>query len=301
MLGARGVRLAGCCGGYGEFLPDGAQEISFAQAIEVEYHAVVVHDEEVFIAEGHSHEVIELLLTRVVGVFGAALGGYGSAAGRAVVAIRNVEYGDFLEALADGGNGVIISHRPEQVGHTIIAGELVFGLVEFNPLADGGGNSFVLAVGQENGFCLRGAGVEVVDAVELLLLAGKLVLLDGTVLVFIHAGASDDAGLNAPPHHLAVDVVAGLLFAEEESLADEILQVAGTCFVGDGIVNFHLAGVDICAADMKVGRCVTGSHGAGFLVVHHVVGKAGNLLRILLGRANGGKGTNSSHMVFSFC
>ena len=233
-------------------------------------------------------------------MLGAALGRYGGAGGRAVVTIRNVKDGYFLEALANGCDGIVIRHRPEQVGHAVIAGELVFRLVELNPLQDGGGNALVLAVGQEDGLRLGGAGIEVVDAVQLLLLAGQLVLLDGAVQVFIHAGAADDAGLHASPHHLAVNVIAGFGFALQEPLLKEFLEVLAALLVCFGVVDSGLAGVDIGAADVQVGGRIAGSHGTGFSMVHHIIRQAGDLLGVFLGGADCSKGTYCCHKLFSY-
>jgi hypothetical protein len=83
----------------------------------------------------------------------------------------------------------------------------------------------------------------------------------------------------------------------QEAFAQELLKIVAALAVGDVIVNSGLAGVDIGTADVEERRRITGGHGAGFFVIHNIVGQAGNLLCVLLGRSQCCEGAYGGHGV----
>ena len=263
-----------------EDLAQFGQELGLGQAVQILDQPVVVHDEQIIVREHHRHDEIELLVALVAGLGGAAAQADLGAGGGAVMAIGDIEIGDGGKAVGDLLDHRGIIDRPQDVGDAVRRLEVIGGLVELDPLVDQLRQPGMAAIGQEDRLGVGVADIEMVDAVELLVLAGELMPLDRPVLVLVDRDPADNAGLDPAPHHLAVDAEPGDRILDQRPLgleAVEGLPRLGIDRRGIGVDTVRQ--IDLGTADVQKGERVAGGHRLGLGAVHHVIGQRGQLGR----------------------
>ena len=231
---------------------------------------------------------------------GAALQPDLDGAGGAVVPVRDIQAVDPGEGGGQRGDiGVAVDH-PDGVDDAVRRCEIVFrrfcGVFRQDRV-----HGLFPAVGQEDRPGVRVAGVDVADAVRLLVRAGLLVLFDDVVQIIVDADAADKPRLGAAVHDLAINIQHGFRLMQHIAAVGERLQVRGGLRVDRVAVKVGLGRqIDLRLIDVDEAEGRVFDQLARLLTVHDVVGQRGDLRGIFRLRPDGGKRAQDGHDTSSF-
>ena len=197
-----------------------------------------------------------------------------------------------MVAVGDVGARNIGEHHPERLdgrragdapyglAHVLLVREVVEGA-----RAHGGGDErlerLVILIGEVDGAGLATRGLDVADAVELLLGMGELVALDHAAGVVIECTGGDDAHLRVIALHQAIEVVAGSGVAKERAVGDSVAEELGGLGVDLGRIHVVVGWErGLGPVDGEERRGMVGHVGGGLLAVEDVVGEGGELSRM---------------------
>ena len=269
------LRTVACLahGGYGEVLCQQGHELQAAVSVEVLHNAVVVEDGQLACREADSHEVVVLLVATVVGVLLCLLCTHQSGGGTTMVAVGNIQVGNFCKGLGNSLLVLLVLYEPQLMAETVGGGgEVIFRLVAYIACYDGS-QGVVVGIGKEDRLHVGIVHADMLHAVFLLVAACQFVLLDDTVHVVVHVGTYHQTELCLAVHGLCIDIVSVLLVLYQPAVVLELLEVLcslgihlGCIFAGtDGEVYLRLD-------DMVKALLVALGLGAGLFRVQYVVG-----------------------------
>ena len=301
MKADRGIRLcrtpaAGLGGNcHVKVLFQGLQELFLTEAVQVLHHTVIINDCEVTLRETNCHEVVVLLISRVVRILSFFLCAYACSCGGTVVTIGHIE-GVYVicEDFSDTLDYCVVRNYPEGVGELVLVHKLVFrlsgcgighNLVEF----------IVVLVGKENGLDVGVLDADVDHSVVFLVLAGELMLLDYALGVVVRVGAQDKAVLGALSHGLGVHIVFLLVLTDQPAALFPGLEILNGLVIGALLVltgNGREVNFRLC--DMQ--EALFSGHSQCFLRVKDIVGRSRYFSDQVLGRAYCRKGFYTYHI-----
>ncbi len=290
--GPSAARLAGQ--GNLEILFQGLQEGLGRQTVQVAHHPVVVDDLQLALGEADRHEPVVLLLSGMVGIGGFLLGPHAGGGSGPMVAVGHVESIDACgENLCNAGVHGRVGNHPEGVAEAVFIHEIVFRLAG-GSLRDDGIQFRVVLVGEENGLDVRILDADMDHAVVLLILAGKLVLLDLAGGVVVRMGAENQSVLGPLAHALGIDIVLFGAVLHQPAFLLPGLEI-GYRLVIDRLRMFICDGIEI---NLRLGdvqeRFFTG-HLFGLLGVEDIVRGSGHLGDQFPGRTDRRERFNAHH------
>ena len=284
-----------------EVLAHFVEELLGGEAVEIANHAVVVDDLEVACGEGHGHEVVVFLVALVVGVVLCLFGANEGSGGAAVVAVGDVEVGDFVKLLGDGVDSLGVFDEPESVAEAVVGNEVVLGLAGGN-VADDLLELLVVGESEEHRLDVGVVATHVFHAVFLLVAAGELMLFDSAFHIIVHPSGHYEAILGASVHCLGVDIVVLLVVLNEPAVFLELLEVLHSFVVDFGVVLVETGfKVDFGLDDMIKRFGVALGFLACLFRVEHVVGTRHYLFDHLLRRTDTLERFYFCHCCLSFC
>jgi len=237
---------------------------------------------------------VVFFLAGVVRIGSPAFGSGAGGRGGSMVAVGDIRHGEFGEGI---DIGLRIGDRPDSVSDVIRGDEVVEGAlveVRFNK----GGERGLVAVGEEDGASVGVQGLDMAGAVVFFVGPGFFVLENDIVGVVVDVAATDDAGLGLAISNLAIEVKAGLVFADEGAVAEELVEVfPGFGINGVGVGAGACGEIDFGPDDVEEGMGVSLGQGAGFLGIDHIVGNRGDAGGEVFRGTNGGKGFDAQHGV----
>ena len=161
-------------------------------------------------------------MVRVLGLF---LSSNSCCSSRAVVPVSYIEGWDCREYLGDSGDGCIVINDPHRVSETVFCHKVVLRGFFLDNLFNDGVDFGVVRICEEYRLKIGVLDSYVNHAVIFLLLAGKLVLFDGTVHVIVCIGADYKAVLGSSVHCLGVNIVLFLLVLYQPAFLLPFLEV----------------------------------------------------------------------------
>ena len=247
------------------------QKLVVLQAVQVLHHAVVVQDLHLVVGEYDGGEEIPGFLTRagrpcLTAQLLHALGG-----GRTVMTVGHIQTLHLVEGFLDTPDRLVVLHHPQHMAIAIVCHKIVLGHLRDNA-CDQGVDLGPGTVSQKHRPHLRVEGVDVIDAVVLLVRTRELVLLDQVGFVRRDGRRRHQADLRVLAHHLLVDVERGTGVAPQNAAFDEALQVLGTTLVDAHVIGIHgRVHVDLGLVDAQKAVLIASGHGEGFVPVQHIV------------------------------
>ena len=255
-------------------------ELVLAESVRVGDHAMVGHDRELTLREEDAEKVVVGVRARclIVCLHTHLLADAGGGGG-AMVTVGDVGAGDIGEHHAERLDRRRAGDAPHGLAHVLLVGEAVEGAC-----AHGGGDErlecLVVLIGEVDGAGLAARGLDVADAVELLLGMGELVALDHAAGVVVERTGGDDAHLRVVALHQAVEVVAGSGVAKERAVGDSVAEELGGLGVDLGRIHVVVGRKrGLGSVDGEERRGMVGHVGGSLLAVEDVVGEGGELSR----------------------
>ena len=247
-------------------------ELVGRKAVQVFHHALVRPYLQLGVGEEHGQEIVGFLgrlrrpARHAAGLRDLRGGGY------AMVAVGDVHAPERVEPRGDRF-GELVGNSEAAVAHAVVGREIEQRLAAFHLFVDPR-ELFVEMMGQEYGAGLRLAAAHVVNAVDFLVDAGRLVLLHDAVQVVVDGHATHEAVLHAAIHREFVQVKRRFVVDREIAARLLVAQHASRLQVHEQVEGVGaLREVHDRLVDCQERPRVRGHDLARFLDVLHVVGK----------------------------
>ena len=274
----------------------GSQELLRRQPVEVFHHTVVVEDGELRSLETHSHKVVVLLTTRMVGVLPLLLGSHQCGSCRAMMAVSNVHRGHLGKLLGDGLQILLITDHPELMAEAVDGGNEVVLRLSGGITHDEVVEHSVVGIGEEHGLDVGIVHTDVLHAIFLLVTSCQLVLLDASLNVVVHECPHHETILRLALHGLCVNIIMFLFILHQPAAVLELLEVLSSLFI-DTRVIFARAHREVYLGfdDVVQALLVVASLSACLFAVQHVVGAALHLFYQFFGWTDATKRFDCCH------
>lgn len=236
---------------YNEHGIEPFEQFGWFQAVQIFEHAIVRQDLHLLVRKDHGEKP-----TALPGAFASFE--YASCGSAAVVAIGDVERRDVAEGIFDECYIAGIGQDPGGMPNAVFGGEINFWcranfageqIIEFT---DG-------TIGEEDGARLSIQDFDVAHAVVFLIRAGKFMLLDYAIEVFLATGGGDQPKLGMRIHNLPIKIEGRLVILLEVPVMDHFVEILFPFCIDARVVEIDRGGeVNLRFADMQEAEGISG-------------------------------------------
>ena len=233
---------------HDEILAHSSQKLFGSHAVQVLHHPVIVNNSQLVGREAHSHEIVVLFVTTVIGVLLGFLRTHQSGSGAAMMPIGNVEGGHLGKLLGYGINVLLLVYNPKGMTETITRSDKVVYRFPDCITGNDGIQRSVIGIGKEYGLNVGIVHADMLHTVLLFITTSQLVLLDNAVHIIGNIGTDNKTVLCLAVHGLGIDVIVFFIVLHQPAFLLEHTEVLCSFLINtfvmlirtDGKIYFRL-------------------------------------------------------------